>query len=292
MSSSEKRHELDLIKLCHEELERQYQESIRFKEKENCLKFEQSQLDLEQLAESHKKQLIEMEMEAFELEDSSSEVSEAVAESSSTGVSLPISKVATDRTNDWVDSVSSQAHPDVASVPGLLAFTPVPVSSEPTTSAHLAHAINTSYSHNHEHTALSDAGIHSHGHRAMPQFGSASLLPLQASVPSVSFPVNNMHSSAHVLPPPSAVPLQTMSSNITNGSFAIGQPESLPFPDLRNRRKVNRERGERKTVNRNWRDYEKARRDLIFDHAASGFRPYRDSFFDQDATYSSTRSIL
>ena len=63
----------------------------------------------------------------------------------------------------------------------------------------------------------------------MPQFGSASLLPLQASVP---FPVNNMHSSAHVLPPPSAVPLQTMSSNITNGSFAIAQPESLPVPML------------------------------------------------------------
>ena len=63
----------------------------------------------------------------------------------------------------------------------------------------------------------------------MPQFGSASLLPLQAPGP---FPVNNMHSSAHVLPPPSAVPLQTMSSNITNGSFAIAQPESLPVPLL------------------------------------------------------------
>ena len=66
----------------------------------------------------------------------------------------------------------------------------------------------------------------------MPQFGSAILLPLQASVPSVSFPVNNMHSSAHVLPPSSAVPLQTMSSNITNGCFAIGQPDSLPVPLL------------------------------------------------------------
>ena len=66
----------------------------------------------------------------------------------------------------------------------------------------------------------------------MRQFGSASLLPLQASVPSVSFPVNNIHSSAYLLPPPSAVPLQTMSSNITNGSFAIGQPESLPVPML------------------------------------------------------------
>ena len=184
------------------------------------------------MAESHKKQLTEMEMKAFELEDSSSEVSEKVAESNSTGVSQSMSKVATDRTNDWVESVSSQAPPDVASAPGLLAFTPVPISSEPTTSANLAHAIRTSNSLNHEHTALSDPGIYSYGHRALPQFGSASLLPLQASVPSVSFPVNNMHFSAHLLPPPSAVPLQTMSSNITNGSFAIGQPESLPVPIL------------------------------------------------------------
>ena len=221
MSSSEKRHELALVKRRHEELERQYQVSLRLKEQDNLLKFEQSQLELKQLAESHKKQLIEMELKAFELEGSSSEVSEKVAESNSTGVSQPNSKVATDRTDDWVDSVSSQAPPDVTSAPGLLAFTPVPISSEPTTSAHLAHATNTSYSHNHEHTALSDPGIHSHGHRAMPQFGSASLLPLQASVPSVSFPGNN------VLPPLSAVPLQTMSSNITN---AIGQPESLPVP--------------------------------------------------------------
>ena len=46
-----------------------------------------------------------MEMKAFELEDNLSEVSEKVAESNSTGVSQHISKVATDRTNDWVDSV-------------------------------------------------------------------------------------------------------------------------------------------------------------------------------------------
>ena len=128
-----------------------------------------------------------------------------------------------------LDSVSSQAPPDVVSAPGLQAFTPVPISSRPTTSAILAHAIHTSNSHNHKHTALSDPGIHSYGRRAMPQFGSASLLPLQASVP---FPVNNMHSDAHLLPPSSAVPLQTMSSNITNGSFTIAQPESLPVPML------------------------------------------------------------
>ena len=41
-----------------------------------------------------------------------------------------------------------------------------------------------------------------------------------------------MHCSAHELPPPSAVPLQAMSLNITNGSFAIAQPESLPVPML------------------------------------------------------------
>ena len=64
MSSSEKLHELALVKRRHEELERQYQVSIRLKEQENRLKFEQSQL---QFAESHKKQLIEMEMKAFEL---------------------------------------------------------------------------------------------------------------------------------------------------------------------------------------------------------------------------------
>ena len=54
MSSSEKRHELALVKWRHEELERQYQVSIRPKEQENRLKFEQSQLELEQLAECHK----------------------------------------------------------------------------------------------------------------------------------------------------------------------------------------------------------------------------------------------
>ena len=64
---------------------------------------------------------------------------------------------------------------------------------------------------------MSDSGIQSHGHRVMPQFGNASLRPLQASAPSVSFPNNNMHSSAHVLPPSSADLLQAMSSNIING---------------------------------------------------------------------------
>ena len=75
-SSSEKRHELTLIKRRHEQLERQYQLSIRLKEQENRLMFERNQLELEQLAEVHKKKPLETEMKAFELEDSPSEVSE------------------------------------------------------------------------------------------------------------------------------------------------------------------------------------------------------------------------
>ena len=173
-----------------------------------------------------------MEMIAFELEDNSSEVSQKIAETNKTGESQPFPKVAPDRTNAWVDSVSSQAPPDGASAPGLLAFTPVPISSEPTTSANFSHANNISNGLNLGHIAMSDAGIHSHGHRVMPQFGSASILPLQASAPSVSFPVKNMHSSTHLLPPTSAVPLQTMSSNIIIGGFANGQPESLSVPML------------------------------------------------------------
>ena len=89
MSSSEKRHEIVLVKRRHEQLESQYQVSIRLKEQEGCLKFEQSQLELEQLAESHKKLLIEMEMKAFQLEDNSSEVSEKIAHSNWTRVSQP-----------------------------------------------------------------------------------------------------------------------------------------------------------------------------------------------------------
>ena len=85
-----------------------------------------------------------MEMKAFELEDSSSEASEKVAESNSTVLSQPVLKVATDRTKDWVYSVSSQAPPDGASALGLLASTPVPISSEPTTSTNFAHDIHTS----------------------------------------------------------------------------------------------------------------------------------------------------
>ena len=53
MSLSEKRHELAFVKRRHEELERQYQVSIRLKEQEKCPKFEQSQLELEQLSESN-----------------------------------------------------------------------------------------------------------------------------------------------------------------------------------------------------------------------------------------------
>ena len=111
------------MKRRHEELERQYQLSIKLKEQENCLKFEQSQLELQQLTESNKKiTLIEMEKKSFELKVNLSEVSENVEESNLTRVRQPISKFATDRNNAWVDPVNPQAAPDSASAQGLLGF--------------------------------------------------------------------------------------------------------------------------------------------------------------------------
>ena len=112
----------------------------------------------------------------------------------------------------------------------MLAFIRIPISSEPTTSAKLIPTIYTIIDHKHGQIALSDPGIYGNEHRDMPQFDSAGFLPLQTSVSLVSFPVNNMHSSADVLTPPSSVPLQTISSNITNNSFANGQAEFLPVP--------------------------------------------------------------
>ena len=53
------------MKRRHEELEREYQVSIKFKEQENRPNFEQSQLELEQMAESHRKQILEIEMKPF-----------------------------------------------------------------------------------------------------------------------------------------------------------------------------------------------------------------------------------
>ena len=61
-----------------------------------------------------------MEVKAFELEDNSSEVNENAEKRNLTKVIQFISKIAFDRTNTWVDSVSSQAPPDSASALGLL----------------------------------------------------------------------------------------------------------------------------------------------------------------------------
>ena len=230
--SSEKRHELALVKRRHEELERQYQVSLRLKEQENRLKFEQSQLELEQLAESHKKQQIEMELKAFELEDISSEVSEKIAESNSTGVSQPISKVATDLTNDW-ETLLVHKHLLTLLVrqvcwPSLLYQFRQNRQLPHTSLMQQTQVIVITMSSLPLVTLQSivmDIGL-------CLNWAVQAFLPLQAFFPSVSVPVNNMHSSAHVLPPPSAVPLQTMSSNITNGSFPIAQPEALPVPML------------------------------------------------------------
>ena len=103
-----------------------------------------------------------MENKGFELEDNLSEASEKEEESILTWISQPISKVASDR----IKLVSSQAFPDGANAQSLLAFTRVPITSEPTTSASLFHAVKSRTGNNHGDTSLSDSGIYNYEHRA------------------------------------------------------------------------------------------------------------------------------
>ena len=69
-----------ILKKQQEELERQAKVSLRLKEQQNKMKQlfleQQSSLELEELAEEHKKKLAEIELKGLELEDELSEISE------------------------------------------------------------------------------------------------------------------------------------------------------------------------------------------------------------------------
>ena len=77
---SEKKRDLILLKKQQEELERQAKVSLRLKEQQNKMKQyfleQQSSLELEELAEDHRKKLAENELKRLELEDELSEISE------------------------------------------------------------------------------------------------------------------------------------------------------------------------------------------------------------------------
>ena len=68
-----------ILKKQQEELERQVKVSLRLKEQQNLMEQyfleQQSSLELEELAEEHRKKLAEIELKGLELEDELSEIS-------------------------------------------------------------------------------------------------------------------------------------------------------------------------------------------------------------------------
>ena len=95
---SEKKRDLMILKKQQEELERQAKVSLRLKE-------QQSRLELEELAEEHRKKLAEIELKGLELEDELSEISENAEESGLTRISPQLTIDEKDRTRHWVESV-------------------------------------------------------------------------------------------------------------------------------------------------------------------------------------------
>ena len=106
---SEKKRDLMILKKQQEELERQAKVSLRLKE-------QQSRLELEELAEEHRKKLAEIELKGLELEDELSEISENAEESGLTRISPQLTIDQKDRTRHWVESVDHN-QPDAVVVP-------------------------------------------------------------------------------------------------------------------------------------------------------------------------------
>ena len=109
-----------ILKKQQEELERQAKVSLRLKEQQNKMKQyvleQQSSLELEELAEDHRKKLAEIELKGLELEDELSEISEIAEESGLTRFSPQLTIDEKDRTRNWVESVDHN-QPDAVVVP-------------------------------------------------------------------------------------------------------------------------------------------------------------------------------
>ena len=109
-----------ILKKQQEELERQAKVSLRLKEQQNNMKLifleQQSSLELEEMAEEHRKKLAEIELKVLELEDELSEISENAEEKFLTRVSPQLTKDVQDRTRHWVESVDHN-QPDAVVVP-------------------------------------------------------------------------------------------------------------------------------------------------------------------------------
>ena len=121
-TSTEKRRDLLVLKKQQEEPERQAKVSLKLKAQQKKIKEQQGSLELEELAEVHRKKLAEIELKEFELEEELSEASEKIGNAC-------VTHVDPQRTEQWVENVvteqeqaefvasSEQSHPVVESSP-------------------------------------------------------------------------------------------------------------------------------------------------------------------------------
>ena len=186
------------LKKQQEELERQAKVSLRLKE-------QQSRLDLEELAEEHRKKLAAIDLKWLELEDELSEVSENAVESGLTRISPQLTIDEKDRTRHWVESVDHN-QPDAVVVPNQEQHfcSTAPEALYPASTHYLVSPSFTGV--NYGQAASSDPGSHYSNHIHGQQHNLSSLVRSQVSV-------NNPVGLQHVIQPVSNnLPQQTFLS--------------------------------------------------------------------------------
>ena len=171
---SEKKRDLMILKKQQEELERQAKVSLRLKE-------QQSRLELEELAEEHRKKLAEIELKGLELENELSEISEKAEERGLTRISPQLSIDEKDRTRHWVESVDHN-QPDAVVVPNQEQHvrSTAPEATYPASTNYLVSSSFTGV--NSGHAASSDPGLYYSNHIHGQHHNLSNLVRLQVSV--------------------------------------------------------------------------------------------------------------
>ena len=170
---SEKKRDLMILKKQQEELERQAKVSLRLKE-------QQSRLELEELAEEHRKKLAEIELKGLELEDELSKISENAEESGLTRISPQLTIDEKDCTRHWVESVDHN-QPDAVVVPNQEQH--VRSTAEATYPAFTNYLVSPSFTGvNNGQAASSDPGLHYSNHIHGQHHNLSNLVRSQVSV--------------------------------------------------------------------------------------------------------------
>ena len=182
---SEKNRDLMILKKQQEELERQAKVSLRLKEQQNKMKQylleQQSSLELEELAEEHRKKLAEIELKGLELEDELSEISENAEESGLTRISPQLTIDEKDRTRHWVESVDHN-QPVAVVVPNQEQHVRS-TAPEATYPASISYLVSSSFTGvNHGQAASSDPGLYFSNHIYRQQHNLSNLVRSQVSV--------------------------------------------------------------------------------------------------------------